>query len=455
METGLPERAGPPSLLLRLTVSALVVVLIALGLIGLAVDRAFLAAEQAAVRERLSGTVLTVLAGLEVDEQGGFEWVGPAAESLLTRPQSGLYAGVIAESGQWLSPSTLGGPVPAVAPLEARGEDDWAEPSAERPLYVYRLAVGWELADGRILSLTAWAAEDADRIAGNMRRFRADLWRWLGLAAVVLLLAQFLLLAQPLLMLRRVASEVRAIEAGQRERITGQYPRELMPLTANLNALLATERANAERYSQALGDLAHSLKTPLAVLQAQADNPERIELAELRDIVAQMQSRIRTELDRASRSARRTMLAPIAVRPLAEALCRTLGKLHPEIRFELDCDPDLQAAVDHRDLTELLGNLLENAAKYGNDRVRLRLGPDRGSGRRPGLRIEVDDNGPGLAQERFEALLQRGARGDERTDGHGLGLAIVLRIVESYHGHIESGRGLLGGLSVRIRLLPQ
>jgi two-component system sensor histidine kinase PhoQ len=454
-DSAMKGSATPPSLLFRLTVSALLVVLLALGLIGLAVDRAFLNSEQTALRERLSGTVLTVLSGLEVRADGSMEWAGIPGESPLTRPQSGLYAGVVGTSEDWFSPSTLGAPTPSVEALPSRGSEDWLEPSSDRDLYLYRMALGWELSDGRIIDLTAWAAEDAERVQASMRRFRADLWRWLALAAVVLLIAQLVLLAQPLLVLRRVAAEVRSIETGDRERLAGRYPRELAPLTENLNALLATERANAERYSRAVGDLAHSLKTPLAVLQAQVSDSTPVPIGDLRETVAQMQVRIRTELDRAALSARRTMLAPVEVRPLAERLFRSLSKLYPEVSFDLDCREGVRAAVDPRDLIEVLGNLLENAAKYGNGKVRLRLMEDRAEGRRPGLRIEVDDNGPGVSAGRFEQLLQRGVRGDERAEGQGLGLAIVQRIAESYHGRIEAAPSQLGGVSVRVRLLPE
>ena len=256
-------------------------------------------------------------------------------------------------------------------------------------------------------------------------------------------------------MLRRVTAELRSIETGERQQLTGRYPRELAPLTENLNALLATERANAERYSRALGDLAHSLKTPLAILQAQVEDSARLSVTDLRDTVAQMQVRIRTELDRAALSARRTMLVPVEVRPQAERLCRSLGKLYPAVHFELDCRDGLRAAVDPRDLTEVLGNLLENAAKYGGGQVLLRLEQARSSARRPGLLIEVEDNGTGVPPEHFEQLLQRGVRGDERGEGQGLGLAIVQRIADSYHGRIESGPAALGGLSIRVRLLPE
>jgi len=450
----MPNARRPPSLLLRLSVSALVVVLLALGLIGLSVDRAFRAAEESALRERLESAAFAVLAGLEVDSDGAVDWAGAPADSLLTQPESGLYAGVYTGQDQWLSPSTVGVDVPVEEIPVARGAERLREAAAGHPWYVYRLGLGWETDVGEIVDLAVWAAEDGARIEQAMATFRGDLWRWLALAALVLVVAQFLLLFQPLQILRRVAGEVGEIETGDRERLSGRYPRELMPLTENLNALLTTERANAEQYSRALGDLAHSLKTPLAVLNSQLDADGRIGQPELRETVAQMQARIRSELDRAARSGRRTMLPPLTVAPLAEGVVRSLRKLYPDVRFALHAEPSLRANIAERDLMEILGNLLENAAKYGRREVRAAFEPHSSSGRRSGLRITVEDDGPGLDDVRFEEMLKRGVRGDEIAEGQGLGLSIVQRIVESYQGRIVSGSSPLGGLRVEVELKP-
>jgi len=443
-----------PSLLVRLSVSALAVVLLALSLIGLAVDRAFRAAEETALRERLEAGMFAVLSGLEVGGDARLDWAGAPAESLLTQPQSGLYAGVSTTGDRWLSPSTVGVDPRIRAQGLARGEERFDAAEDDAAWSVYRRGLGWELADGRIVDLDVWVAEDRERMDLSIASFRRDLWRWLALAAVVLVVAQLLLLWQPLLVLRRVASEVGRVEHGEQDRLSGTYPRELTPLTENLNALLTTERANAEQYSQALGDLAHSLKTPLAVLTSQIDAGDRPGPEEIRETVAQMQARIRAELDRAARSGRRTMLAPIAPRPIADKIVRSLRKLYPEVSFETDVPEGLEASVAERDLYELFGNLLENAAKYGGGRVQLTCRRAATAGRRSGLRIVVEDNGGGLDAEAFEQMLQRGVRGDERADGHGLGLAIVQRLVESYHGRIVAGVASLGGLRIEIELRP-
>jgi len=444
----------PPSLLLRLSLSALVVVLLALGLIGLSVDRAFRAAEQTALRERLESAVFAVLAGLEVESGGGLTWEGAPADSRLTQPQSGLYAGVYSAGDAWYSPSSIGIEVPVAQQSVPRGGERFETPEGDLPWYVYRIGLGWETSEGEIVNLSVWAAEEPARIEQSVASFRGDLWRWLALAALVLLIAQLVLLFQPLQILRRVAGEVGEVEAGKRGGLTGRYPRELMPLTENLNALLATERANAEQYSRALGDLAHSLKTPLAVINSQLDAGQPIGQAELRDTVAQMQARIRSELDRAARSGRRTMLPSVSVAPIAERVARSLGKLYPKVHFETRASSSLRANVAERDLLEILGNLMENAAKYGGSRVQVAFETHSSSGRRRGLRIIVDDDGPGLDEARFGEMLKRGVRGDEIAEGQGLGLSIVQRIVDSYHGEIRASDSPQGGLRVELDLKP-
>ncbi|MFN2335046.1 MAG: ATP-binding protein [Wenzhouxiangellaceae bacterium] len=447
--------------MLRLTVSAVVVVVLALGLIGLVVDRAYRASENLALFERLESAVFVVLAGLEVDSSGTVGWSGAPADSLLMQPESGFYAGVYTASDTWLSPSTLGVDIPIkTTATVARGSEQRRVATDVRPWSVYRVGLGWELSNGTIIDLVVWAAEDRRRILQSVTAFRSDLWVWLLIAAVLLVLAQLIFLAQPLSILRRVASEVRDVESGRKARLTGGYPRELAPLTENLNALLATERANAEQYQQALGDLAHSLKTPLAVLNAQIDasrsEQRRCSLSahEIQDAVTQMESRIRSELDRASRSGRRTMIAPLQIAPLAERVIRSLQKLYPSVSFDVRADASLRANIDERDLLEVLGNLLENSAKHGAARVSLEMQSGPSGPRRTGLVISVSDDGPGIDLGRFESLIRRGARGDEGTEGQGLGLAIVRRIVQSYHGVIHAQQSGSGGLRIEIALKP-
>jgi two-component system sensor histidine kinase PhoQ len=267
-----PRGGGPhlhadraPSLLARLSISALLALLVALFLIAVAVQQAYRSSQDVALQERLEGAAFQVLAGMDFDVDGNLIPPDNLGDSLLAQPQSGLYAGLqiggssdMGDSVQeWRSPSTLG--VDLLVPTLAieRGSSRFMAAGSDR-FHRGQIGLGWELADGRVLDLVVWSAEDRARMDETLARFRSELWRWLALAGAVLLIALIGLLIQPLLVLRKVAAEVADVEAGRSSRLAGRYPRELEPLTANLNALLETERTNVEQYRRALGDLAHS-----------------------------------------------------------------------------------------------------------------------------------------------------------------------------------------------------
>ncbi|MEM1081729.1 MAG: ATP-binding protein [Pseudomonadota bacterium] len=449
--------ASSPSLLVRLSLSAVVVLVLALGLIGLSVDQAFRSAERAALWDRLDSNLFVIVSGIDVAEDSSLRWTSNLVDSQLSQPASGLYGGAITASDAWLSPSTINASVEALADLTmiARGQQQRIEPTDGAQFFMYQMGLGWEIAGGEIVDLNVWVAEDPARLADAVAAFRAILWRWLVLAGVVILIALLLLLSLPIRALRKVAIEVNHIESGEQDRLDGVYPIELRPLTDNLNALMETERANTEQYQQALGDLAHALKTPLAVIQTQLDDFSSTETSALKDQVAQMQHHIRHELDRAARSGRRTMLSAVDIAPIAQRVIDSLMKLYPSQVFNFDRPDELKAHVEPRDVIEVLGNLLENSAKYGATATALRIQSAPGAGRRQGLMIDIDDNGPGISAGQFDALLQRGVRGDERMEGQGLGLSIVERIAASYQGSIQLIDSALGGLCIRVTLQPE
>jgi two-component system sensor histidine kinase PhoQ len=230
-----------------------------------------------------------------------------------------------------------------------------------------------------------------------------------------------------------------------------------------LNALLATERNNATHYRQALADLAHALKTPLAVLRARlesndrdgSDRPKATDLA-VDETLNDMELILRRQLERAARSTRRTLTTPVAVLPVLQRLATSLTRLYSDdkVSFDVDGDP-VSLRIDERDLMELCGNLMDNAAKYGKGRVVVRAASGASGSRSPGVDILIEDNGPGIEVGRFEALLQRGARGDEQREGQGLGLAIARQLIEAYGGSIHLDRSQLGGAALRISFPPR
>jgi two-component system sensor histidine kinase PhoQ len=174
----------------------------------------------------------------------------------------------------------------------------------------------------------------------------------------------------------------------------------------------------------------------------------------MQNAVDEMRRLIATRLERAGTSARRTMAEPVPVAAQLQRVLDSLQKVHSQRMIKADAiiEDDLAFYGEKRDLLELTGNLLDNAFKYGDGRVRVSAGaldPDRS---RPGLWLSVEDDGPGIDENQWDRLLQRGARGDERVEGHGLGLAIVMELVSAYGGTVDIGRSELGGALIRVEI---
>lgn len=443
------------SLSARLLVVASVVLAAFLGLTGATLDNAFEESAAAAARERLLAQVYLLLAAAEVDEDG-LRLPDGLAEGRYASPASGLYAEVRGARGEplWRSASTLGS-IPYPGPRRP-GEPVFAtvvSGDGTRALAV-SFAVTWELASGEAREYTFHVGERASRLEAEVSRFRRSLWGWLAGAALVLVLLQWVILRWGLAPLRRVALEVREIEHGRRQALAGGYPSELERLTVSLNAFIADGRARLERYRKALADLAHSLKTPLAVLRnaTEAKVPPEALRETVREQVERMDRTVAYQLQRAAASGRAPLGAPVAVRAVASRLADTLAKVYAErsIDFELAIGEDAVFRGDEGDLTEILGNLMDNACKWAAHRVRVGAAPTADGS---ALEIVVEDDGPGVAPEAAARMLERGARLDEQRPGHGIGLAIVREVVEElYGGSVTIEEGALGGARVRLRL---
>ena len=249
-------------------------------------------------------------------------------------------------------------------------------------------------------------------------------------------------------------SRLSGVRDGRHRRVDGDYPAEVQPLVDDLNALLEhRERAVARAVSKA-GDLAHGLKTPLAVLAQEADRAETAGHHDVAATLTQQVERMRRQIDyhlahaRAAASGA-TPGVRCAVNASAEALARTLLQLHAGRGIAID----VAVAADHcvrgqrEDLDEMLGNLLDNACKWARSRVAVTTATDGAA-----IVITVDDDGAGLAPSMWEVVLQRGVRADEAAPGSGFGLAIVRDLAELYGGSISLGSAPMGGLRARLRL---
>lgn len=430
----------PLSLRARLLMVSVAVLLGFVVLTGAALDRAFRQSADAAQAQRLEALLYLLMGAVEVGPAGQLLVPEILPEARLAVPSSGLYAAVTnLDRGQrWQSASTLGVDVPLdarLAPGERRSEiRQGGDGKAYR---VVSQDVRWAIGSSQPLLAFSVAAPLAARDV-EVGAYRRSLWSALAVMAALLLLALVLVQHWGLRPLRQMAKRLAAMEAGEARELIGRYPVELAPVVDNLNRLLARERTQLERYRAALGDLAHSLKTPLAVLRgARAD--DRME-AVVEEQVGRMDQIVQYQLQRASTAGASQSAPPLSLAPLAARLLATMAKVHAgrQLRLENGIDGALQARLDEGDAMELLGNLLDNACKWANTWVRVDAGRYEG-----GLRLVVEDDGPGIDEP--ERLLARGQRGDEAVPGHGIGLAIVRDIALAYRGDVRIERGAAGG----------
>jgi signal transduction histidine kinase len=280
-------------------------------------------------------------------------------------------------------------------------------------------------------------------------------WNAIGpvLLGLLLLTAGIVGMRQGLTPFRRLRERLAAVRAGADRRVEGAYPSEVQPLIDDLNALLEDREKAVKRALATAGDLAHGLKTPLALLRQAADDAAaggRLDLAEsIGQQVARMSRQTNYHLARARAAASGAAGARCQAAACAEALVRTLLKLYAGRTLEIvsTIGPDLYPRVQREDLDEMLGNLLDNGCKWA--RSRIVLAADRKDGM---LVLTVDDDGPGLATDLRSVVLERGVRIDEASPGSGLGLAIVRDLAELYGGSICLEESPLGGLRARLSL---
>lgn len=458
--------ARPLSLQTRSLAAAGVVLAGFLALAFFALDRAFYQASESALHDRLQGYMYAYLAGSDTTRAGALipPEVGP--DPRFDQPgDSGLYAGIVgasilgAKDGSWRSPSAVGRDLPFSAEVP-RGPPQFRGPveSPEGSLFILSQGVDWNSSAKSELHLTFYVAEDSRALRAQMEVYRRTLLGWLGALGVALLLLLLAVLRWSLAPLRKVSADLARVERGTEERLGRTYPVELSGLTASLNNFIDAERDRVKRYRNTLSDLAHSLKTPLAVMRSQLETGAEGQALRwtILEQVGRMDEIVAYQLSRAATSGHQTFAAPLPLEPYAEEIVRSLEKVYAakSVLCEFDIDGGARFHGDQGDLMELLGNLLENAFKWAHHRVLLSVRPlPVAAGKRAGLDLTIEDDGPGIPEERVEHLLQRGVRGDERVQGHGIGLAIVQDLIKAYRGELSVDRSpTLGGARFAVRL---
>ena len=318
------------------------------------------------------------------------------------------------------------------------------------PYFRLAFAIQWPDINNELRRYDVVVWRNAVEYYEQLDRFRQILWAWLLITTCLLLLLMYFVTRWSLRPLQQIGQEVKAIEDNRQGGFERDYPSEIAPLTENLNILLKREQFQRQRYRNAMDDLAHSLKTPLAVLTGLGERSESgiCEREILREQLERMNQIVSYQLQKATSVSDVRITKPVDMRHIVDKLIAALDKVYQEKRIVVDSDlpEQLLLRMDEGDCLEVVGNLLDNAFKYGRRRVSVRLESDGDKA----ATLKIEDDGNGLDANEIEQILNRGTRLDEATEGQGIGLAVVADIVESYNIKLNFAASALGGLSVSL-----
>ena len=430
---------------LILVLVALTVVVIALG--GYSLRQL---AEQF-VASRLEHDLETVLAALSLDGQGRPQVALDRISASFRQPYSGHYYRIETANGVLYSRSLWEAELAVPALRETRRVTQLfiTGPQQQQLLLMGRV---FRVGDQRV---SIAVTEDFTPLETGLRRLLVEFAVLAGLAFVVLLGLQRWIVRRGLIPLEQVRRELPRLAQGDIPQLSVQVPDEVLPLVTELNRLLALMNQRQRRTRQALGNLAHALKTPLTALVQLADQPPPASAQDagwqdLRGQLATMYRLTQRELKRARIVGGGTPGQRVVFKREINDLVETLRRIYREraLDFELLIPPDSGFPGDRDDMLELLGNLLDNACQWARRTIRLTIVAEAAE-----LRLLIEDDGPGCADDQLALLQQRGARLDESRTGHGLGLAISRDIVAQYQGWLRLSRSkALGGLRAEIGL---
>ncbi len=445
---------SPPSLQSRLLVTLALLLLAAAAIAAWSLESLYRDLGLRAREDVLDAQVIALISTADIDADGRLVPQN-LAEPRLATPGSGLYAEILGSRGSWRSPSALGSGL-NLAAQPAPGERQFERAMLADGTRVLGLSLGirWEPPDGEARDFVIRAAQSLEPWYDEILRVRTGLITGSVLLGLLLLGGLAMALQVSLGPLRRLETEIVDIEAGRRDSLGAGWPRELSGVTGNLNALLVGERKRLERYRTTLGNLAHSLKTPLAAMRGLIEQGQA-EPQSLTPQLDRMQAIVQHQLKRAVFGGSGATLTDLPVQEPLQQLRAALSKVYADkhVRATLAIAPGTAYPIDAGDFLELAGNLMDNAWKYCKSTIAVRATPwTAAEWRRPGLVLDIEDDGSGIPAAERQRVLERGARADESVAGQGLGLSVAREIAAAYSGIIEIGESRFGGARVSLRL---
>lgn len=410
-----------------------------------AIDRAFYTQLLTNTEQKLEVHMYAILSELNVSVDK-VELLNNALAPDFYRPDSGLSAYITHEQDLvWQSDSSLNQQF--TPPLTALPQGEHLFRMVNQPggqFWVLSIALLFD-AEDYTRPLTVHVVQTDERLQAPQLAFRATLIQWfigIGLMLLLLMLLAYYWTTKPL---SKLDHEIRRVENGSQEQLNGRYPAELSIIKEDLNLLLANQNRQKQRYRHHLSDLAHALKTPVAVLQTSALSQQ----PELKEQLDRITSMIEHQLKRAASSGQDVWKKQINIKPLLDKLVSALSKIYRDknVAISVECAETCVFRGDETDLMEILGNLLDNACKACRHNVKVTITQQNQ------LTLCIEDDGPGVPADKRIKLFERGARLDTYHEGHGVGLAIVAELVQSYSGQLKLDDSELGG--ARFSLLFQ
>lgn len=442
------------SLKVRLLLSTLVMTVIMLPIIGLTLTNAFERQLSQAVKNELKAYSYSIFTVAEVDNN---KLLMPELllENQFNVSQSGLYALIaplLASNNEnkplWQSQSLLTLSLPTSLPSPDVGKTKFSNINlAGSSHLLYSFSVSFS-DNGQTFPVTLHLIKDQQQFLTALNDFRQKLWTWLLVLMAVFILVQISWLLWTLKPLTVLTHELEQIEKGQKKALDAKYPLELQQVTQQLNALLLTEENQRKRYRNALSDLAHSLKNPLAVIQSQTAQSQTTISADSSEQLQRINQIIEHQLKRAQSAGQSSWYLGVQVNQVVNKLIKTLSKIYQDsqLSFAVNIDEKASFKGDEADLMEILGNILDNACKAAKHKVSIKAFTENKK-----LIIEIADDGEGIEESQQKIILSRGGRADTYQAGHGIGLAIVNDLVSSYQGQLFISKSkTLSGVSFTI-----
>jgi len=432
------------SLKRRLTLVSAIVILLAFYAIYVVTKTAYINASKTSVQESLAAQIYALLAVAE-DQDAQLSIPTILRNDRLNHLNSGLVAYVLDIDGRliWRSRSSDNlSKLPDISLSYSLQKLIESRIDGQTMFWVGDKVI-WEHETGVERQYLFLIGEKKSIMNSQVRQYKKVIATWLWVTTFILILVLFFALNFSLRPLKDAQKQIELVRRGDKERVTGEFPVELKPLTSSINSLLDSETVQKQRYRDTLGNLAHSLKTPLAIITSELQK-EKNELEQ--EIVMTQVERISQivsyQLNRSVVSAGQTLKRKSLVEPEVLKIVEALNKVHAAKSLSITAEIAAESFFpgETGDLMELVGNLADNACKWAETKVELSI-----TSNQTRLEIKIEDDGPGIPPEKRALILDRGKRLDQQAEGQGLGLSIVMDILKTYRGNLDIESSSSGG----------